>query len=309
MNCSLCQGNRSSLIARTDCKSRKSLNIIICEDCGLLQQTPIPSASELKQYYATEYRLDYKGTLSPKSKHIHRSVRQAMRRMDFLRRSGCASGRLLDIGSGSGEFVAICGRAGFEAEGAEPNHGYSDYARSQYQANVRTLNLDEIEGSYDIITLFHVLEHLPDPISVFQKLHSLLSPAGRLLVEVPWGLSPAISPSNRYFKAHLYYFDTETLTACASRHFNVISVLIDGNLTMLFEKKVDTPFTSPVLPSPGYAKEAKGKAVHMGWIRYLFPGKGILKPLQKIKRLVEERRVKGLPGNMILDLSFKNPGI
>lgn len=303
MNCSLCQGNRSSVIARTDCKSRKNLNVVICDDCGLIQQDPVPSASELKNYYAKEYRIDYKRTLQPKAKHIHRSVKQAARRLDFLRKSGISSGKLLDIGSGSGEFVAICGRGGFDAEGAEPNHGYSDYARSQYRANVLTRELHELEGSYDIVTLFHVLEHLPHPVSVFGKLHSLLRPGGRLLVEVPWGLSPSISPTNRYFKAHLYYFDSETLAACASPYFDIVSTLVDGNLSILFQRKESASPPSPALPPRPYALAAGNEARHMGWWRYLIRGKGIFTPWRKLRKLVEEYQIRHLTGSAIVDLS------
>lgn len=306
MNCILCNSNDLVSISHTDCKSRQHLNIAICEGCGLIQQSPIPTVTTLKQYYRSHYRLDYKGTVRPKPKHIHRSAKQAMRRLKFLNDSGITGGRLLDIGSGSGEFVAICSRAGFSAEGADPNVGYSTFAREQYQAKIQTLNLDELDGSYDVITLFHVLEHLPCPQSAFKKLHTLLRAGGHLLVEVPWGLSPTISPSNRYFKAHLYYFDTDTLKACASRYFQAKVTVSTGNLTILFERK---PAVTPVsLPSPDYASIAKAEVSNQGWWRYLVHGRGMSVPYRKLKKILEERRVRHLQGSEIIDLTMRTMG-
>lgn len=306
MNCALCDGIQSTLISREDCKSGKELNVFLCNRCGLIQQLPLPSSDELKRYYATEYRMDYKRTYHPKPKHIYRSARLALRRARFLHSFGITGGRLLDIGAGSGEFVAICNRSGFHAEGAEPNVGYSEYARTQYGANVHTRELAELNGDYDLITMFHVLEHLPSPREIFGQLHGLLKPGGKLLIEVPWGASPSISPSNRYFKAHLYYFEAETLASCASSHFEVISSNQDGNLLILFRRRDE--IIPPAMPCPAYADRARLSVSRHGWWSYLITGRGFRMPWVKIKRLREERRVRGLAGVAVLDLVLRDSG-
>lgn len=304
MNCALCNSIHSTLLSRRDCKSGKKLNVFLCDHCGLVQQLPLPDPAELQRYYATEYRLDYKRIHQPKSKHILRSARLAVERERFLRKAGVYSGRLLDIGAGSGEFVTICNRSGFQAEGAEPHVGYSEFARSQYGANVRTLELADLDGTYDVITLFHVLEHLPSPRDVFARLSQLLNPSGHLLIEVPWGLSPSISPSNRYFKAHLYYFELETLAACASTHFEPVTSSETGNLQMLFRRR---DHTQPIrMPTPDFAVSAKARALRLGWWSYLTTGKGHRALLRKIRRCHEERGIRHLSGSAILNL-FSSP--
>lgn len=300
MNCSLCHGTRSTLISRTDCKSGKPLDIHLCGRCGLIQQHPLPSAADLQRYYASEYRMDYKRTWQPKPKHVHRSARLAIRRAAFLRAGGIHSGSLLDIGAGSGEFVTICRRLGFQARGAEPNIGYSGYAREEYGAEVITRELADLEGTHDIITLFHVMEHLPSPRDVFARLHGLLKPGGKLLVEVPWGLSPAISPSNRYFKAHLYYFEMETLAACASPHFSVLSHSQAGNLSVLFQRK-DPPHHDIQLPPPAYPAHAGQRALRLGWWTYLTTGGGLRKPIHRFRRIHEEHHIRHLSGSSIVN--------
>jgi 2-polyprenyl-3-methyl-5-hydroxy-6-metoxy-1,4-benzoquinol methylase len=305
MSCNLCHQTRFNLIANTDAKSGAPLNVYFCEFCGLIQQSPLPSADQLHDYYSTSYRLDYKGTWHPKPKHIFRSVRCARSRLEFLRKSGIRDGLLLDIGASSGEFVALARQAGFDASGVEPNQGYAEYARSEYHILVTTAGLNQIEGQYDVITLFHVLEHLLSPAEVFQHLHSLLKPDGKLFIEVPWVLSGSIAPSNRYFKAHLYYFDVETLQASASAYFDVISTCVLGNLRMIMQPR---PAIAPLsLPSADYLAALPARLHRQGWLNYLTHGGGFFKLADKVHRLWQENRVSRLRGREIITLCDRLP--
>ncbi|MBC8127808.1 MAG: class I SAM-dependent methyltransferase [Gloeobacteraceae cyanobacterium ES-bin-144] len=301
MHCSLCNGNHAKIISNTDAKTSAPLNVFLCESCGFIQQYPIPNSEELKQYYSVSYRMDYKKTHHPKSKHVYRSAGLALDRLAYLRKAGVTGGKLLDIGAGSGEFVALACRAGFDAEGIEPNQGYSEYARSEYQVRLRTEGLDEIDGKYDVITMFHVLEHLRSPVEVFERVHALLKPGGKLFIEVPWALSSATSPSNRYFKAHLYYFDKETLSSCASQLFDPVSTCVESNLRALFE-----PRSHPrplVIPSSEYVSMVREHLGRQGWVTYLTIGKGFFKPVTKLKNAFKEWRVRKRSGRSILDES------
>ena len=298
MHCAICESDRLGLVADTDSKSGQPLHVFHCETCGLIQQAPLPDEEELKKYYSTQYRIDYKGIWHPKPKHVLRSARSARQRLDFLVRAGIRPGSLLDIGAGSGEFVTLANRAGFDASGLEPNRGYSEYARREYEAPVETGNLADARGRHDVITLFHVLEHLRSPLQVFEQLHALLRPGGRLFIEVPWALSGSISPTNLYFKAHLFYFDVDSLAAAASRHFEVVASETNGNLRMLLEPR---PCPQPLrLPDPGYAATVRRRIDSHGWIHYLTTGQGWLKPAWRIRRLWQEQRVRSLAGKQII---------
>lgn len=296
--CNLCQGHDMHRVADTDSKNGEPLDVFLCEKCGLIQQAPLPDELSLERYYSTLYRIDYKGTRQPKPKHVLRSANQAVKRLGFLRRNGLRSGTLLDIGAGSGEFVAMAREAGYAATGIEPDLGYSEYARNEYSADVATGKIRDATGCHEIVTLFHVIEHLRSPVEAFANLHRLLAPGGSLFIEVPWILSGAISPSNRYFKAHLFYFDVETLAACASSHFEMTDVETNGNLMMLFRAR-ETPVPL-VLPPPGYAGVARRKTDKQGWANYVTHGKGWRKPITRVQRMMEERRVSGLSGKQIL---------
>jgi SAM-dependent methyltransferase len=298
MNCNLCHCHDLHRVADHDAKSGRPLDVFLCNHCGLIQQVPLPCPDELKQYYTADYRLDYKGTREPKAKHILRSARQAAARLEFLKRAGVCRGTLLDIGAGSGEFVALALKAGFSATGIEPNQGYSEFARGEYSAPVATGGLEDAAGCHDVITMFHVMEHLRSPLDVFERLHSLISPQGRLFIEVPWILSGSVSPANRYFKAHLYYFDVETLGSCASRHFQMVHAETRGNLRMLLRPREEPARLD--LPPMDYAAKVRALVARQGWANYLTCGHGWRKPVLKLRRIAEEHRVRRLSGSRIL---------
>lgn len=118
------------------------------------------------------------------------------------------------------------------------------------------------------------------------------------------GGTMASFPSNRYFKAHLYYFELETLAACASTHFEPVNSSETANLQMLFRRR---DHTQPIrMPTPEFAASAKARALCLGWWSYLTTGKGHRALHRKIRRCHEERGIKHLSGRAILNL-FSSP--
>jgi 2-polyprenyl-3-methyl-5-hydroxy-6-metoxy-1,4-benzoquinol methylase len=300
MKCILCGDEKSfENVSHTDAKSSGQILVVICGNCGLVQQSPIPSTDELKVYYSHHYRKEYKDTYSPKSKHIYRAGKIAVQRINFLKEAGVLNGTLLDVGAGGGEFVYLAERLGFQAQGIEPNIGYSEYAKSEYGCNIMTLELEDVTNTYDIITIFHVLEHLPSPMRAFEKLYSLLNKNGKLFIEVPWIEANNASPNNIYFKAHIFYFSADTLISCASRFFNVLMVDTSSNLKILLEAKEEE--STPVLPSTESVTRIKKRLADKNWFEYMFPGKGYLKPITKILRAIEESKANGIAPKAILD--------
>ncbi len=303
MRCVLCENDDFEIVSTRDSKSSDALIVSLCKKCGLIQQTPIPTSNALRIYYSHNYRAEYKKTYTPKLKHIFRAAKTAMHRINFLGESKISTGKILDIGAGGGEFTYLSQKAGFESQGIEPNIGYSEYARNEYDCDIKQKELEDIEGQYDVITLFHVLEHLPSPTKAFEKLYYLLKEGKVLFVEVPWIETNDASPRNIYFKAHLFYFSVDTLISCASRYFDVVKADTTSNLKILFRaKKVPT---SLELPSPSSVESTRVRVKEKGWIEYLFKGKGLIKPIKKAVQFFAESKVKNLSGKQIVDIVFQ----
>ncbi len=300
MKCVLCGNNALKNISNQDAKSSEYLLVSMCDGCGLIQQNPIPTADALKIYYSHNYRKDYKKQYTPKPQHIYRAGKTALQRIHFLKNANISEGVLLDIGAGGGEFIHLAEKFGFQSTGVEPNIGYSEHAKNEYGCKVTTGEIDDIAGTYDIITMFHVLEHLPSPVKAFEKLHTLLKTNGTLLIEVPWIETNDASPNNIYCKAHIFYFSADTLIACASRFFDVTKVDTSSNLKILFEAKANP--TSLKLPGMESVDRLKIRLHKKGWSEYLFKGKGLVKPIKKITRFIDESKTKGIDPKAILDL-------
>ena len=308
--CRLCAGKDARTISATDAKAGGPLPIAFCVGCGLVRQAELPDAEELRIYYAHTYRQDYKGVHTPKPKHVRRAGMAALSRLSFLRAAGALrpGARLLDIGAGGGEFVYMAGRAGLAAEGIEPNVGYSEFAQTEYGARIRTMRIDDLaQASAEIVTMFHVLEHLVDPLAVFQRIHEVLEPQGSLFVEVPNILQADASPHNIWFKAHLYYYSRHTLHAAASRWFEPVVTHDTGNLRVLLRRRA-VPLDAPLLPQATDVALGWQRLQQKGWSEYLFAGGGLAKPWRRVRRMLAERRVAGQAPRMVLDALFAQSG-
>ncbi len=299
MKCVLCNHDSFEDVSQVDIKTSKKLRVSLCHKCGFIQQNPLPTIKELKTYYSHNYRLDYKKAYIPKPKYIHRAGKTALQRYKFMKDSEIDHGTLLDVGSGGGEFVYLMGKLGFNSQGIEPNIGYSDYAKKEYGCHIKIGELNDIDGKYDVITLFHVLEHLSSPTLAFEKLYHSLNPKGVLFIEVPWIEAKDASPHNIMFKAHLFYFSIDTLIACASQYFDAFKIDTGSNLKMFFRAK-EKPSTINY-PSDRSVENVKKRMRNKGWVEYLFEGKGLQKPMLKIIQGFEEAKVKNDPPKEILN--------
>lgn len=299
MTCELCGENVFKTISKRDAKTSERLNVSVCLQCGLVQQDHIPSTESLQNYYSNIYRTEYKNSYTPKQKHVYRAGKTAIERLNFLTLNSIICGKLLDVGAGGGEFVYLSKIKGFDSYGVEPNIGYSLYAKKEYVINIITGQLYDITDSYNVVTMFHVLEHMPTPSKVFKKLWSIIEPGGSLFVEVPNIETDKISPHNIYFKAHIYYFSKATLVAFASPYFEVEAVESSSNLRILFKRRDFE--SSLILPCSNDVDYTLRRLKQKGWLEYLFKGRGCCRLLINAKKYLTKSYGKHQTGAEILD--------
>ncbi len=157
---------------------------------------------------------------------------------------GVTGGRLLDVGCSIGQFAARAKAAGFAASGLEMNEASAAFARAHYGLEVAEGTIQDAPqdaGSLDVLTMFDVIEHVPDPLGDLRAAYELLAPGGHIVLSTPNidGLFPRMSlplakkldywphPEPPY---HLYQFSAKTLSAMlekagfavrATRHFAI----------------------------------------------------------------------------------------
>ncbi|MCA0405640.1 MAG: class I SAM-dependent methyltransferase [Proteobacteria bacterium] len=213
--CNLCGSHHRLSISQTD-RRLKILKTVACEQCGLIRTDPMPTESELGTYYAGEYRLDYQFAFSSKPPrfHLRRSRRDAAARLALLAPALSGPKRLLDFGSGSGEFLALAARAGHDVRGIEPGESFAAFARNAYGVTVDSRVWQQVEfapGSFDVITSNHVLEHLREPVSALKRMAEWLAEDGVLFVSVPNALGKRRHSFQHFHFAHVYNFTPQTL--------------------------------------------------------------------------------------------------
>lgn len=199
-------------------------NVISC-DSGLVFVDP-PPISNLTAFYAHEYRREYKASPEPATRRVLRAGRASLARMQRLwrhvaaRRGQPGGLRTLDVGASSGEFVLLMQQMGCVAMGCEPNESFARFAREKLRANVQTGMLADVPlepASYDLITLFHVVEHMDDPRGSLERFRQLLRPGGTLVIEVPNILSMNMGFAHKWHKGHLFGYSRHTLATMAQR--------------------------------------------------------------------------------------------
>jgi 2-polyprenyl-3-methyl-5-hydroxy-6-metoxy-1,4-benzoquinol methylase len=215
VSCNLCGSSHSLTICKTD-RRLKQLRTVSCEQCGLIRTDPMPTDAELAEYYAGEYRFDYQFALkgAPPRFHQTRSQREAEARFALLKPVLSHSARLLDFGSGSGEFLGLAARAGLKAQGLEPGESFAAHARKAHDVTVETGTWQQVQypaSSFDIITANHVLEHLREPVSALRQLANWLAEDGVIHVSVPNAMGARERSFHHFHFAHVHNFMPQTL--------------------------------------------------------------------------------------------------
>jgi SAM-dependent methyltransferase len=191
-----------------------------CPQCSLRWVADPPEGNELAALYST-------GFYEPGPARANRVIEWGHEfnnafRLRELR--GLRRGRLLDIGSGRGRFLAAASAAGWDAMGIEFEPGLARMATDRYGVEVVVGDAVSaaIEGPFDVVTMWHVLEHLPDPLAAVERARELLGPEGRLIISVPNNDSwQARFGGDDWLHLdiprHIYHFTPDSLTRLVGR--------------------------------------------------------------------------------------------
>jgi ubiquinone/menaquinone biosynthesis C-methylase UbiE len=177
VNCNFCGGNDTELVQ----KAEDPFQVVRCRTCGLVFTNPQPDKGSIEDHYQEDY---YKEWLE---KQMKRRIPMWKRRLKELLKYK-QKGQLLDVGFGSGTFLRLAKESGFEVSGTEISEYACRYVQETYGIEVFRGDLEEAHfpsARFDVVTLWHALEHLPDPKATLKEIHRILKKDGLLVVAVP----------------------------------------------------------------------------------------------------------------------------
>jgi 2-polyprenyl-3-methyl-5-hydroxy-6-metoxy-1,4-benzoquinol methylase len=208
-HCPLCGAAESQLLDQREFRGEEIRNRV-CSGCGLVFQSPRMTAAELDQFYAQAYRQVYQGESGPTKKDLFVQGGRADSLLAFLGEHNVKPSRHLDIGCSSGILLQrFRDHFGCEAIGVEPGDAYRAYAREKglnVHPDLGSLQAAE-EKRFDLISMAHVLEHIPDPVGYLADLREHhLTPSGLILLEVP-----NLYAHDSFEIAHMTSFSAHTL--------------------------------------------------------------------------------------------------
>lgn len=209
-SCYLCNGSSFKKRSGT-VRDNTDLEILECTECGLVF---LSSFSHIKEGFYEKSGM-HAGEVDWES-WVSETARDDERRFNTLRRT-IENKSVLDFGCGNGGFLLKARETSGSAEGVEPEESLRSYF-SEKGLTVHS-HIEEITGGFDVITLFHVLEHIPDPGAILVKLGGKLNDGGQLIIEVPSADDALLTlyqcePFSHftYWSCHLFLFNQATLS-------------------------------------------------------------------------------------------------
>lgn len=220
-NCILCGSRKRDLLIR-----QGEWTVYRCDACGLGFLDPRPDVNELGDLYRDSYfDGQYGHGLKSRSPEMRRRLSQETHRIRFFRKI-IRKGRILDIGCGMGYFLLACRDTGYDVEGMDISEDSAAYVRGELGIPVVVGTIDGIDyppESFDVITMWHFLEHTPDPRPYLQKARQWLKRDGVLVVDVPNYAGTDARKTWARWKGwqlpyHLYHYTPETLRRLLANH-------------------------------------------------------------------------------------------
>ena len=215
MKCYLC-GSNSYKTRPGKVRDNLDLSVIECENCGLVS---LSSFDHISDSFYQKSGMHQDGADSNVQAWLKETEWDDERRVEFLRQK-MKNQKVLDVGCGNGGFLMKAANITASVVGVELETALQPHF---HQMGLKVYpNMDGIQERFDLITMFHVLEHLPEPNKMLNRLSELLEPSGQLIIEVPNADDALLTlyknepfSNFTYWSCHLFLYNTQTLARLA----------------------------------------------------------------------------------------------
>ena len=239
--------------------SGETFQLIKNETYGFLETFPQPEEQKLSEYYKTEDYIshtDSKRNLLEKAYHVVRNI-SLKRKLKLINSFESEEKNLLDVGCGTGDFLKVAQLNNWQVSGIEPNEQARQIANQKTNNMVfETEQLSNFEKhSFDVISLWHVLEHLPKLHEHISILKNLLKVNGTLFIAVPNHASYDAKYYENFWAAydvprHLWHFNQTSLSKLfESNNMQVVKthpMKFDAYYVSLLSEKYKSGFMNPI---------------------------------------------------------------
>jgi len=230
IECTICKNTtfEPKITCRDFTVSQEDFNIVQCTNCGFCFTHPVPNEAQIGRYYQSEDYVSHTNTNKGIINRLYQLLKKRTIRQkgtQIIKQSGKKTGTLLDYGCGTGSFLAHMKSLGWDTIGLEPSPDARKVAHNEYG-----LNLQPIEDiwnlrskSVDVITLWHVLEHVHRLNDTIAQLTHLLKDDGLLVIAVPNVTAWDAQHYQQFWAAydvprHLYHFSIGTMERLMAKH-------------------------------------------------------------------------------------------
>ena len=206
--CPWCESDKAqiNLWLKDEFLTKEDFHICECLNCGLLYTMPRPTKEKIGKYYKSQEYYSHQENNTGFIPRVYEAVKKVNLRNKYtLATKGLTVGKLLDIGCGVGDFLHTAEEKGWECIGVEPSEEAKAIARKRIKANVvDSADLEQMaDQSFDVITMWHVLEHVDNLKWQVEQLQRLIKPGGRIVIAVP----NYKSYDGQYYKEHWAAYD------------------------------------------------------------------------------------------------------
>jgi len=206
--CPWCGSDKAqiNLWLKDDFLTKEDFHICECLSCGLLYTMPRPPKDKIGDYYKSEEYYSHQENKKGFIPKIYEAVKKVnLKHKIKIATNGLEAGKLLDIGCGVGDFIHVAEAKGWKCQGVEPSEEAKEIARKRIKANI--INSEAMEtipdATFDVVTMWHVLEHVDDLRWQVEQLQRLIKPNGRIVIAVP----NYNSYDGQYYKEHWAAYD------------------------------------------------------------------------------------------------------
>jgi 2-polyprenyl-3-methyl-5-hydroxy-6-metoxy-1,4-benzoquinol methylase len=211
--CYLCNSDELT-VRHGQVRDNPDIMVLECSSCSLVFLSSFSHISE--DFYKNKFSGMHEGDIDSFLRKIEKDDE---RRYQWVK-PVIANRTLLDFGCGTGGFLLKAAKSARKVVGVETDQRNISHFKENGLSVFESLDVLEARGEvFDVITMFHVLEHLTDPVGMLQRLSKILASGGQLLIEVPSADDALLTLYNSqafadftYWSSHLFTFNTATLT-------------------------------------------------------------------------------------------------